>query len=107
MLNGLSIKNKLLASFLMVGMVPMVVVAILALTKSNGMLNHEIEAKFSAVQAAKTSALQNYFTQIGKGLKGLTAMEVGDDAGVEWEGSSQSDWEVHRSSGVGHHGAEG
>lgn len=71
MLDRLSIKSKMLMSFLLVGMVPMVVVAIIALAKSSGMLNHEIEAKFSAVQAAKTGHLQNYFSQIDKSLKVL------------------------------------
>lgn len=71
MLRRLSIKSKLLLSFLLVGMVPMVVVAIIALGKSSSTLDHEIEAKFSAIQAAKTSHLQDYFKQVRNALKVL------------------------------------
>ena len=54
---SLSIKGKLLLNFLMVGMIPMAAVAIIALNTSSAILNHEIEAKFSAIQTAKTSHL--------------------------------------------------
>jgi len=69
MLNKLSIKAKLLLSFLLVGMIPMAVVAVIALSKSSTILNHEIEAKFHAIQVAKTSHLQDYFKQIRNALK--------------------------------------
>jgi methyl-accepting chemotaxis protein len=71
MLNKLSIKVKLLLSFLLVGMIPMIVVAIIALSKSSTILNQEIEGKFAAIQAAKTGHLQDYFKQISKALKVL------------------------------------
>lgn len=71
MLSKLSIKSKLLLSFLLVGMIPMAVVAIIALSKSSGILSHEIEAKFGAIQVAKTSHLQDYFKQINNALKVL------------------------------------
>jgi methyl-accepting chemotaxis protein len=69
MLSNLSIKGKLLLSFLLVGMIPMAVVAVIALTQSSGMLGHEIEAKFAAIQVAKTSHLQDYFKQVNNALK--------------------------------------
>jgi methyl-accepting chemotaxis protein len=71
MLRKLSIKSKLLFGFLLVGIVPMAVVAIISLGKSSTMLDHEIEAKFSAIQVAKTSHLQDYFTQVRNALKVL------------------------------------
>jgi putative flippase GtrA len=69
MLRKMSIKGKLLLSFLLVGMITMAVVAIIALTQSSGMLSREIEAKFAAIQAAKTSHLQDYFKQVTNALK--------------------------------------
>ncbi|MDP3480922.1 MAG: methyl-accepting chemotaxis protein [Desulfoprunum sp.] len=71
MLTRLSIKAKLLVSFLLVGMIPMAVVAVISLSKSSTILNHEIGAKFGAIQAAKTSHLQDYFKQVRSALKVL------------------------------------
>ncbi len=50
-------------------MAVMAVMAVIGLCKSSSILNHEIKAKFAAIQAAKTSHLQDYFTQVGNALK--------------------------------------
>ena len=70
-MSKLSIKSKLLINFLLVGMIPMAIVAGIALNKSSAILKYEIEARFNAIQTAKTTHLQDYFKQIGNALKVL------------------------------------
>jgi methyl-accepting chemotaxis protein len=69
MLKNLSIKVKLLVGFLLIGLLPMAAVATIALLNSSSSLHSEIQAKFEATQAAKTSHLQDYFKEVMVALK--------------------------------------
>ena len=69
MLKNLSIKVKLLAGFLVVGLLPMAAVAVIALYQSSASLESEIQAKFEAIQMAKTNHLQDYFKDVLIALK--------------------------------------
>jgi methyl-accepting chemotaxis protein len=65
----LTLKTKLLVSFLVVGLLPLCVVTILALSKAGRAMEDEATAKFTAIQEAKKAHLESYFQQVEGALR--------------------------------------
>jgi methyl-accepting chemotaxis protein len=68
-LDKLSIKTKLLGTFLVVGLIPLGIVTILALHQAGAALHKEALAKFSAVQEIKKNHIESFFTDCESALK--------------------------------------
>ncbi|MBR9980013.1 MAG: methyl-accepting chemotaxis protein, partial [Desulfatitalea sp.] len=73
MLNRLGIKTKLLAAFIIVSLLPLGVVAFLAVNRAGRALQDEAAAKFTAIQEAKRNHLEDYFTRLQTSVKTIQA----------------------------------
>ena len=71
MLNRLSLKFKLLSTMILVSLVPLVLVTFIALNKASEALHEEAVAKFTAVQQAKRSHIEDYFVNLFTAVKSI------------------------------------
>lgn len=69
MFNKLKIRTKLLVVFIIIGIVPLGVVTVLALSNASTALHDEVLAKFSAVQEIKRNHIESYFENLRATLK--------------------------------------
>ncbi|PHR30480.1 MAG: hypothetical protein COA36_00260 [Desulfotalea sp.] len=69
MLKKLTIKSKLLVTFILVSLIPLGTVAYIAVQKSSSALQDEVISKYTAVQEAKRNHLEDYFSQMYSALK--------------------------------------
>ena len=64
MLNRFKIKTKLLAAFIFVSLVPLGLVSVVAVNRAAQGLEHEVVAKFAAIQETKRNHIKDYFSQV-------------------------------------------
>ena len=64
MLNKFKIKTKLLATFILVSLIPLCIVSIIAINKSAQAIQKEVVAKFTAIQETKRNHIKDYFLQL-------------------------------------------
>lgn len=69
MIHRLTLKTKLLVSFLAVGLLPLCVITVISLSKAGQAMEHEAGAKFSAISEGKKAHLESYFKQVEGALK--------------------------------------
>jgi methyl-accepting chemotaxis protein len=68
-MDRLRIKTKLLVVLLLVGLLPLGIVTLMALSKAGQALEDQAQAKFAAVQEIKKNHIKSYFTQLRTALK--------------------------------------
>ena len=87
MLKKITIKGKLLVTFILVSLIPLGAVTFIAIHKASNALQSEVVAKFTAVQETKRNHVKDYFSQIHSALNIIkvdpyiqTSMRIFDDA---------------------------
>lgn len=69
MFKKLTIKGKLLITFILVSLLPLGAVTSIAIKKASNALESEVVAKFTAVQETKRNHVKDYFLQVHSALK--------------------------------------
>ena len=69
MFKKLTIKGKLLITFILVSLLPLGAVTSIAIKKASDALESEVVAKFTAVQETKSNHVKDYFLQIQSALE--------------------------------------
>jgi len=69
MFKKLTIKGKLLITFILVSLIPLGAVTSIAIKKASSALENEVVAKFTAVQETKRNHVRDYFSQIHSSLE--------------------------------------
>lgn len=72
MLKQMKLRTKLILAFLLVGLVPFAIVAVLSLVNAGDSLTHEVEAELHEINEIKTEQVQDYFTERRGDLQVLT-----------------------------------
>ena len=73
MLNKMKLKIKLLGAFLLVSLIPLGLIATIAVNKASQALNDEAVAKFTAVQETKRNHIEDYFSRLRTTIQVIAA----------------------------------
>ncbi|MEH0022832.1 MAG: methyl-accepting chemotaxis protein [Desulfobacter sp.] len=69
MFQKFTIKTKLLTTFIIFSLIPLVLVTLIAIFKANQALEHEVVAKFTAIQEAKAGHIRDFFATLKTSVK--------------------------------------
>ncbi len=84
MFKGLSLKSKLLTVFILIGLVPFTIVAIISLNQSRNEISVQIEDKLMAIQEIKSNQIRNFFNERFGDIRVLSGNRMLEDAMVEY-----------------------